>query len=412
MIKFTKKNLLALALVATLSITACTSEKTDEDATVTSAETTASETEPAFTTIPYSEDPELLRTIYTDYFDIGVALYANTYNKYDRSIYENFSTVTCENEMKWESIQREEGVFTYDNADIVANFARENGQKMRGHTIVWHSQTPAWVGEAPEGTSVDDTIKLMLERIETQFTNLNERYGDIIEVWDVCNEVISDSGSANEIYRQDSLYYKACGSDDAKFEYFISEVFKLVQRINPDVICYYNDYNLEWNQVKRTKTLKFVENVEAYGVDIHGIGFQGHNDITMNYGCYLGAIKQMRDSGLFSELSVTEIDLSVYTNNSQAVMKTLDEETAEKQAKAYGDIFKALREQSDFVTNVTFWGISDFYTWLDYFPVSRNNYPLIFDDLGKKKPAFDAIANFDSALELAKPDVDAQITNS
>ncbi len=334
-----------------------------------------------------------LHEAYADYFDIGVALSANSYNKYYNGVYENFSTITAENEMKWESIEKTEGNFTFENADILANFARDNGKKMRGHTLVWHLQTPSWVTEVPENTSVDDTIIIMLERIEKHFVALNERYSDVITDWDVVNEVISDV--SGEMYHKDSIYYKACGSDNEKFEYFISEVYKIVQKVNPDVVCYYNDYNLEWNKEKRDKAIKFVENVEAYGVDIHAIGFQGHNDINMNYDTYCTAINDMKNSGLFTEMAVTEIDLSIYTSASQENILLLDDETEKKQAEAYASVFKAFREHSDFIANITFWGISDATTWLDYFPTkSRNNHPLLFDDYGEKKLAFDAILDF------------------
>lgn len=337
-----------------------------------------------------------LQETFGEYFDVGVALSTKTYETYDISLYQEFGTIVCENEMKWENIQNQEGVFTFDSADKIAEFARENGFEMRGHTLVWHSQTPTWVCTVPADATVDEAIEIVLERVETQFVALNERYGDVIFAWDVANEVISDSSDPNEIYRQDSIYYQMCGSDDAKFEYFISEVFKMVESINPDVICYYNDYNLEWNQVKRDKTITFIENVEAYGAEVDGIGLQSHNDISMTKETYASAISDFEESGLFTELSVTELDISVYTSDSQTEMVVLDEATAQTQAEVYADLFELFREKSDFVANVTFWGISDLSSWKDNYPVvGRNDHPLLFDDNGKAKLAYDAIMNFE-----------------
>ncbi len=342
-----------------------------------------------------SSEEKTLKEAYENYFDIGVALSPKTYQLYDASIYQEFSTVTAENEIKWESIQNSEGSFTFDSADIIADFARENKQKMRGHTIVWHSQTPSWVAQESESGSVDDTINLMLERIETHFVAMNERYGDVIFVWDVANEVISDSNDPNERYRQDSIYYVACGKDDAKFEYFLSEVFKMVERLAPDVTRYYNDYNLAWDSVKRAKTITMIENIEALGANVQGIGMQSHVNITMTKETFAQAIADFKNSALFDELSVTELDISVYTSDSEPVMNVLSEEVAQKQADIYGDLFELFRENDEFVSNVTFWGISDLATWLDNFPVyGRNNYPLLFDDNGEKKEAYYSVRDF------------------
>ncbi|WP_437725853.1 endo-1,4-beta-xylanase [Sorangium sp. So ce861] len=57
----------------------------------------------------------------------------------------HFNSVTAENEMKFESLQRIEGNFTYDAADRIVSFAVANNMKIRGHALVWHSQNPSWL---------------------------------------------------------------------------------------------------------------------------------------------------------------------------------------------------------------------------------------------------------------------------
>ena len=56
-----------------------------------------------------------------------------------------FSTVTPENEMKWYAVEPEQGEYAFDGADAIVEQAREAQQKVRGHTLVWHAQLPAWV---------------------------------------------------------------------------------------------------------------------------------------------------------------------------------------------------------------------------------------------------------------------------
>jgi endo-1,4-beta-xylanase len=55
------------------------------------------------------------------------------------------TSVTPENAMKWESVEPLRGQFRWRSADAVVAFAKANGQKVRGHTLVWHSQLPLWL---------------------------------------------------------------------------------------------------------------------------------------------------------------------------------------------------------------------------------------------------------------------------
>ncbi len=337
-----------------------------------------------------------LKDAYSDYFDIGVALSNNSSQAYSDEVYDNFSTFTCENEMKWAPIHPEEDKYVFEGADNVANLARKLGIKMRAHTLVWHFQTPDWVGEVPEGTSVDDTIIIVLKRIEEHFITINERYGDVIKVWDICNEVISDEdNNAEQIYRTNSLYYKACGCDDAKFEYFISEVFKLVERINPNVIRYYNEYELEFRDAKRKKTMEFIRRIIALGAKVDGLGLQSHIFFDNNCERFSKVIDEIKATGFFKEISITELDLSIYRTADDKEISPVTDEILEKQAELYSDVFEMFRKHADFIANVSFWGISDAFSWLNYFPVKdRTNYPLLFDRNGEKKPAYYSVLDF------------------
>ena len=47
--------------------------------------------------------------------------------------------------MKWSSLQPTEGNFTFATADAQVALAKANSMQVRGHTLVWHDQMPAWV---------------------------------------------------------------------------------------------------------------------------------------------------------------------------------------------------------------------------------------------------------------------------
>src|ERR1700710_1499281 len=67
-----------------------------------------------------------------------------------------FSTITPENVMKWDAVEPTQGTYNWSAADKLISFARQTGQKVRGHTLVWHSQLPAWL---TSGTFTNDQLK-------------------------------------------------------------------------------------------------------------------------------------------------------------------------------------------------------------------------------------------------------------
>ena len=88
-----------------------------------------------------------LKDAYKDYFTIGVAL--NQRNIADESqtalVKKEFNSVTAENDWKPGEIHPKEGVWNFEKADKIADFCRQNGIKMRGHCLCWHSQFADWM---------------------------------------------------------------------------------------------------------------------------------------------------------------------------------------------------------------------------------------------------------------------------
>ena len=188
----------------------------------------------------------------------------------------DFGSVTPENAMKWESTEPERGVFTFDDADAVVDFAKSNGQQIHCHTLVWHSQLAPWV-EA--GNFDNETlIQIMTDHIEA----VAGRYKDVCTRWDVVNEgefasylsvlAANDATLAlneNGTYRE-SVWYRTIG------EAYIPLAFQITHRVAPQAELYYNDYNLEYGEDKTAGARRIVQLVKSYGAQIHGVGFQGH----------------------------------------------------------------------------------------------------------------------------------------
>jgi endo-1,4-beta-xylanase len=132
------------------------------------------------------------------------------------------------------------------------------------------------------------------------------------------------------------------------------------------------------------------------GIPVDGIGIQGHWNIYQEDLAERLDRAIVRFAGLGLEVQVTEMDLSMYRHEDiETRYSSPPPELLELQARRYAEIFAVLRDRSEMVTGVTFWGVSDEKTWLDNFPVSgRKNWPLLFDEEMRPKLAYAAIIDF------------------
>ncbi len=115
-------------------------------------------------------------------------------------------------------------------------------------------------------------------------------------------------------------------------------------------------------------------------------------------------------SGLGLEIQITELDVSLYPwEKERRELKEgeSDEFTPEleqKQIEAYDMFFRVFRDYKDVITGVTFWNLSDKYSWLDTYPVKgRKNYPLLFDENFKRKKAYEKVVEFETQTETKTP---------
>src|SRR4029434_3645164 len=69
---------------------------------------------------------------------------------YNATFSKHFSYVTAEYEMKWDPIQRTPGVYACAGADQIVAFAEARSMRVKGHALVWHGATPAWVNTLSE----------------------------------------------------------------------------------------------------------------------------------------------------------------------------------------------------------------------------------------------------------------------
>ncbi|GAA4077809.1 endo-1,4-beta-xylanase [Amphibacillus indicireducens] len=321
-----------------------------------------------------------LKESFKDKFLVGAAVNAETIENDQELLKKHFNSITAENEMKPMHMQPEQGNFTFDVADKMLQFAEDNGMELRGHTLVWHNQMPKWFFEDENGNDVsrDELLRRMKAHIDAVVT----RYKGRIHAWDVVNEAVEDRGE--QVYRQ-SKWIDIIGED------FIDYAFKYAHEADPDALLFYNDYN-ESHPNKREKIYQLVKGLLDRGVPIHGVGLQAHwNLYDPSYENIEAAIKRYSELGL--QLHVTEMDVSVFEfGDERTDVKEPTKEMLHLQAERYERFFDLFTKYQEHLTSVTFWGISDAYTWLNDFPVKgRKNWPFVLDEKGEPKPAYHRI---------------------
>ncbi len=290
------------------------------------------------------------------------------------------SSMTAENVLKADPIAvGGEGVYDFSRADILAGFCASNGIPLRGTPLVWHATTPSWFFDGdPADAGYKATVRARLERYVTDVVT---HYKGQIYAWDVVNEVISDDGS--QTYR-DSQWYQVLGKD------FIAYAFNAARAADPAALLFINDYLTE-DAGKLARLMSVVDDLVASHVPIDGVGHQLHVNIDIDPAAVEAALAATEARGLINH--VTELDVSVYTSGSQAELSGAPLAAAlQSQALKYRALFNLFVAHPS-VEVVTIWGTDDAHTWLDTFPVTRNDYPLLFDDNANPKSAFWAVVD-------------------
>lgn len=317
---------------------------------------------------------------YAGYFPIGAAVNPRVIKSHKELIVKHFNSITAENEMKPISVRVSETEYNFKKADILAEFAQTNKMKLRGHTLVWHNQTPGWFFTNKDGGPA--TRELALHRMKEHIDTVTTHFKGKTYCWDVVNEAIDDNASG---YLRKSKWLDTVGED------FIDKAFEYAHASDPDALLFYNDYN-EIVPDKCERIYRLVKSLKDRDVPIHGIGMQGHWSI---FSPTLDEIKRAVDkyASLGLKLQVTELDVSLFVPDYKGTeLKAPLADLLKMQEEYYAKIFELFREYKEVINGITFWGAADDVTWLNDFPVrGRKNWPLPFDDDQKPKAAFYSI---------------------
>ncbi len=294
---------------------------------------------------------------------VGTAVRADALDKdlaYRQIVAGEFSSVTPENEMKWDAVQPERGRFSYGPADEIVGFAQEHGQQVRGHTLVWHSQLPAWVNEL----GADDLRSAMREHIR----QVMGHFGGQIVAWDVVNEAISDRGRLRP-----SAFLRRLGPG------YVAEAFRAAREAGPQTKLYINDFGIEGINPKSDRLYALVRELKAQGVPIDGVGFQMHVNTRGVPDSFPDNLRRFAALGL--ELAVTEADVALRVPATPARRRV--------QARVFAEAVRGCLAV-DACRSFTFWGFTDSRSWISETRAGFGAATLLNEEL-RPKPAYRAV---------------------
>ena len=269
--------------------------------------------------------------------------------------------------------------------------------RVRGHVLVWHSQTPDFFFHEDYDTSkpyvtpdvMNKRLEVYIREVAQHFTGEGSKYAGMFYGWDVVNEAVSDGTGTYRNASENSTWWRVYQSPE-----FINNAFVYANRYMPaEVALFYNDYN-DTTPNKVNGICQLIANVKATpGARIDGMGMQAHYQISNNDPS-MEAFKTAahRYAELVDQIQVTELDFKGSANST-------DERLAQRYKAVY-DTIRRLRNEGVNFTGMTIWGVTDKHSWLQTSNSvggsadgRTRQYPLLFDDYYKAKNAFWALVD-------------------
>ena len=259
------------------------------------------------------------------------------------------------------------------NGNLVAqlNWAQRQGFKMRGHTLVWYSQTPGpgffRVSYSADSTRL--TKDVMTARMENYIKEvirlLHEGWPGVLLAFDVVNEAINDGTGTDRTASNE--WYTTFGDNT-----YIMKAFELarkytVQYGETQIKLYYNDYNTH-DANKANGIVRICGPIFRAGY-LDGIGMQEHDAIATPTAAQWKASYAKFDT-VCSEMAVTEFDvkpdsyspagLAAQANQVGALLKCfLEKSYRSGRGKIVNFTKDGLNDRYTFVANSSFWDSTD-----------------------------------------------------
>lgn len=295
------------------------------------------------------------------------------------------------------------------------NNANPNNKiRVRGHVLVWHSQTPEWFFHEDYNVAkpyVDkETMNRRLEWfISSVFDHYfgeaaNKKYAGLFYGWDVVNEAVngntyrddkvisdaSDTSTSDTRHGSNSMWWRVYKSNE-----FIINAFKYANKYAPnDVELYYNDFG-ETDNTKCEGIVKLINDVKsADGTRLDAFGMQAHYNVDGFSAAQFKSVAK-KYAAAAGKVQLTELDFKASSTYDGTAATKESEYT--KMAYCHKNLYeaiKALKKEGTNVSGITVWGVIEPNSWLH----SQSDLgggasgsaqcPLLFDGNYKAKPAY------------------------
>ena len=295
------------------------------------------------------------------------------------------------------------------------NNANPNNKiRVRGHVLVWHSQTPEWFFhedyDVAKPYADKETMNRRLEWfIFSVFDHYfgkaaNGKYDGLFYGWDVVNEAVngntyrddkvisdaSDTSTSDTRHGSNSMWWRVYKSNE-----FIINAFKYANKYAPnDVELYYNDFG-ETDNTKCEGIVKLINDVKSVKeARLDAFGMQAHYNVDgFSAAQFKSVAKKYAQAA--GKVQLTELDFKASSTYDGTEAAKESEYT--KMAYCHKNLYeaiKALKNEGTNVSGLTVWGVIEPNSWLH----SQSNVgggangsaqcPLLFDGNYKAKPAY------------------------
>ena len=286
--------------------------------------------------------------------------------------------------------------------------------RVRGHVLVWHSQTPEWFFHedydvakpyADKGTMNRRLEWFIFSVFDHYFGKAaNGKYDGLFYGWDVVNEAVngntyrddkvisdaSDTSTSDTRHGSNSMWWRVYKSNE-----FIINAFKYANKYAPnDVELYYNDFG-ETDNTKCEGIVKLINDVKsADGTRLDAFGMQAHYNVDgFSAAQFKSVAKKYAQAA--GKVQLTELDFKASSTYDGTAATKESEYT--KMAYCHKNLYeaiKALKKEGANVSGITVWGVIEPNSWLH----SQSDLgggasgsaqcPLLFDGNYKAKPAY------------------------
>jgi endo-1,4-beta-xylanase len=281
---------------------------------------------------------------------------------YLRDFVNTATSLTPENEMKWAIVHPEPGQYNFGPADALVDLARRTGKRVRGHTLVWDEQLPAWVTQ--RSWTPDALRTALFDHVRTVVSHFRGK----VASWDVVNEPFEDGGS----WKRD-VFYRLLGPS------YVDVALQAARAADPDAKLFINEFAAERPGPKRDALLGLAGELRERGVPLDGIGLEDHTTLAgaPDQAELEDTMGRIADLGLDTELTEVDVAIPPSIATSPAVL--------EAQAGVFGATARACAAVPR-CTGMTVWGVDDHWSWLG---AARR--ALLFGADAKAKPALGTV---------------------